>query len=99
MAGGVNTQLYWHTTAPSYARSKYSGEPVYVSLDRVDAFVSSFVAFSHGVSSLMNARARAKSEDRRNLSASEDRIESQVDRDGYDGHLPYPYGRETTDMK
>src|SRR6266702_3550864 len=46
--GGVNTQLYWHTTAPSYAPLQTIPENrVYVSQDRVDAFVSSFVAFSH----------------------------------------------------
>src|SRR6202051_1958535 len=47
--GGVNTQLYWHTTAPSYAPLKTIPENrVYVSPDRVDAFVRSFLAFSHG---------------------------------------------------
>src|SRR6266851_2934297 len=47
--GGVNTQLYWHATAPSYAPLQTVPENrVYVSPDRVDAFVSSFLAFSHG---------------------------------------------------
>src|ERR1700747_2039151 len=47
--GGVNTQLYWHTTAPSYAPLQTVPENrVYVSPDRVDAFVRSFLAFSHG---------------------------------------------------
>src|ERR1700719_5313918 len=47
--GGVNTQLYWHTTAPSYAAFQTIPENrVYVSQDRVDAFVSSFLAFFHG---------------------------------------------------
>src|ERR1700674_5358857 len=47
--GGVNTQLYWHTTAPSYAPLQSIPENrVYVSQDRVGAFVSSFLAFSHG---------------------------------------------------
>src|SRR4029077_16775447 len=47
--GGVNTQLYWHTTAPSYASLQSVPENrVYVSQDRVDAFVRSFVAFSQG---------------------------------------------------
>jgi len=62
--GGVNTQLYWHTTAPSYAPLQTVPENrVYVSQDRVDAFVGSFVAFSQGVSSLMNrTRLASKSE-------------------------------------
>src|SRR5690242_6523576 len=47
--GGVNTQLYWHTTAPSYAVLQTVPENrVYVSPERADAFVRSFVAFSHG---------------------------------------------------
>jgi hypothetical protein len=47
--GGVNTQLYWHTTAPSYTPLQTIPENrLYVSPDRVDEFVRSFLAFSHG---------------------------------------------------
>src|SRR5579872_7168972 len=47
--GGVNTQLYWHTTAPSYKPLQTIPENrVYVSTDRVDVFTRSFLAFSHG---------------------------------------------------
>ncbi len=47
--GGVNTQLYWHTTAPSYTPLQTIPENrVYVSPERVNAFVRSFVSFSHG---------------------------------------------------
>src|ERR1700693_3953136 len=47
--GGVNTQLYWHTTAPSYASLQPIPENrVYVSPDRADTFMRSFLAFSHG---------------------------------------------------
>src|SRR5215472_14574446 len=47
--GGVNTQLYWHTTAPSYKTLETIPENrVYVSEDRADDFVRSFVAFSNG---------------------------------------------------
>src|SRR5690348_13731465 len=56
--GGVNTQLYWHTTAPSYSALQTIPENrVYVSPDRVDAFVHSFLAFSHG--SVVSDEARA----------------------------------------
>src|SRR5690242_20087470 len=49
LPGGVNTQLYWHTTAPSYSPLQTIPENrVYVSPDRADAFVRSFLAFSHG---------------------------------------------------
>src|ERR1700756_1360023 len=41
--GGVNMQLYWHTTAPSYPGLRTIPENrVYVSADRVAPFVQSF---------------------------------------------------------
>ncbi|HET6928835.1 MAG TPA: hypothetical protein VFI45_00815, partial [Candidatus Acidoferrum sp.] len=47
--GGVNTQLYWHNTAPSYpALQTIPENRVYVSQERVEAFTRSFLAFSHG---------------------------------------------------
>src|SRR3984957_6349667 len=98
--GGVNTQLYWHTTAPSYAPLQTIPENrVYVSQDRVDAFVSSFLVLSHG--SVVSDEPRAPgveigrpAETYRRL-----RIESKFGKLTAfvtDGHLPYPYGRETT---
>jgi predicted enzyme related to lactoylglutathione lyase len=98
--GGVNTQLYWHTTAPSYAPLQTIPENrVYVSQDRVDAFVSSFLAFSRG--SIVSDETRAPgveigkpAETYRRV-----RIESKFGKLTAfvtDGHLPYPYGREMT---
>src|SRR6202140_3980138 len=47
--GGVNTQLYWHTAAPSYkALQTIPENRVYVSSDRVTPFTRSFLAFSRG---------------------------------------------------
>src|SRR3989442_11341234 len=47
--GGVNMQLYWHTTPPSYAPLQTIPENrVYVSPDRADAFIRDFVAFARG---------------------------------------------------
>src|SRR5277367_4731000 len=47
--GGVNMQLYWHTTAPSYnALQTIPENRVYVSTNKVEAFLRSFLAFSHG---------------------------------------------------
>src|SRR5580658_7950110 len=47
--GGVNTQLYWHTTAPSYkALETIPENRVYVSADRAEDFARSFTAFSGG---------------------------------------------------
>src|SRR6202051_2193943 len=47
--GGVNTQLYWDTTEPSYAAFETIPETrVYVSPERADAFTHGFLRFSHG---------------------------------------------------
>jgi len=98
--GGVNTQLYWHTTAPSYASLQTIPENrVYVSQDRVDAFVSSFLAFSHG--SLVSDEPRAPGVEigRPTETYRRVRIESKFGKLTAmvtDGHLPYPYGREMT---
>jgi hypothetical protein len=56
--GGVNMQLYWHTSPPSYpALQTVPENRVYVSAERGPAFVKSFLAFSHGRVVSDNARA------------------------------------------
>src|ERR1700685_490540 len=98
--GGVNTQLYWHTTAPAYASLQTIPENrVYLSQDRADAFVSSFLAFSHG--SLVSDEPRAPGVEigRPKETYRRVRIESKFGKLTAlvtDGHLPYPYGREVT---
>jgi predicted enzyme related to lactoylglutathione lyase len=98
--GGVNTQLYWHTTAPSYAPLQTIPENrVYVSQDRVDAFVSSFVAFSHGSVISDEPRAPGVEIGKATETYRRVRIESKFGKLTAlvtDGQLPYPYGRETT---
>jgi predicted enzyme related to lactoylglutathione lyase len=97
---GVNTQLYWHTTAPSYAPLQTIPENrVYVSLDRADAFVRSFVAFSHGSVVSDEPRAPGIEIGRPAETYRRVRIESRFGKLTAlvtDGHLPYPYGREMT---
>ena len=96
--GGVNTQLYWHTTAPSYTPLQTIPENrVYVSPDRADAFVRSFVAFSHGSVVSDEARAPGVEIGRPADTYRRVRIESRFGKLTAfvtDGHLPYPYGRE-----
>jgi hypothetical protein len=98
--GGVNTQLYWHTTAPSYAPLQTIPENrVYVSPDRADAFVRSFVAFSHGSVVSDESRAPGVEIGRPAEAYRRVRIESKFGKLTAlvtDGHLPYPYGREMT---
>jgi hypothetical protein len=98
--GGVLMQLYWHATAPHYAKLQTVPENrVYVSPDRADAFVSDFTAF---------ANAKVISDDRRAPGVEIGRPDDayrRVEIDSLfgkvavlvtDGHLPFPYGRETT---
>jgi hypothetical protein len=98
--GGVNTQLYWHTTPPSYAPLQTIPENrVYVSLERVDAFVRSFVAFSHGSVVSDEPRAPGVEIGRPAETYRRVRIESKFGKLTAlvtAGHLPYPYGREMT---
>src|SRR5712691_6382670 len=96
--GGVNTQLYWHTTAPSYTPLQTIPENrVYVSPDMVDAFVRSFLAFSHGSVVSDETRAPGVEIGRPAETYRRVRIESKFGKLTAfvtDGHFPYPYGRE-----
>ena len=98
--GGVNTQLYWHTTASSYTPLQTIPENrVYVSPDRADAFVRSFLAFSHGSVVSDETRAPGVEIGRPAETFRRVRIESKFGKLTAlvtDGHLPYPYCREMT---
>jgi hypothetical protein len=98
--GGVNTQLYWHTTAPSYAPLQSIPENrVYVSSYAVGAFVRRFRAFSHGEVISDDAHAPGLEIGRPADTYRRIRIQSKFGKMTVlvtDGHLPYPYGREVT---
>jgi hypothetical protein len=98
--GGVNMQLYWHTTAPSYKTLETIPENrVYVSADRADDFTRSFVAFSHGKVVSDSPHAPGIEIGEPGETYRRIRIESGFGKLVVfvtDGHLPYPYGREIT---
>jgi predicted enzyme related to lactoylglutathione lyase len=98
--GGVNMQLYWHTTAPSYPPLKTIPENrVYVSADRAEAFTRAFLAFSHGKTISDDAHAPGIEIGRPSDTYRRVRVQSKfgmLTAHVTDGHLPYPYGRETT---
>ncbi|MBR1202924.1 MULTISPECIES: VOC family protein [unclassified Bradyrhizobium] len=98
--GGVNMQIYWHTTKPNYAAfEKIPENRVYVSADRADAFVRSFLAFSHGKVVSQTAKAPGIEIGKTGQTYKRIRIESAFGKMVVlvtDGQLPYPYGRETT---
>ncbi len=98
--GGVNMQLYWHTAAPSYkALQTIPENRVYVSTDRVEAFLGGFLTFSHGKVISDDPHAPGVEIGRPKDSYRRIRIESNFGKltvHVTDGHLPSPYGRETT---
>ncbi|MDG2538967.1 glyoxalase [Dyella jiangningensis] len=98
--GGVNMQLYWHTTAPNYAPFQTVPENrVYVSGDRADTFVKDFLAFSHGKVVSDTKQAPGVEIGRPKESYRRIRVESTFGKMTVlvtDGHLPYPYGHELT---
>ena len=97
--GGVMTQIYWHTKAPSYAPFAHVPENrVYVSSDAADTFLRSFVAFSGG-SVVSDERLPGDEIGQPGSTFRRIRVGSTFGKLLVlitDGHLPYPYGRETT---
>jgi len=98
--GGINMQLYWHTTAPNYAAFQSIPENrIYVSADRADAFIKSFVGFSHGKIVADDKHAPAIDIGRSGETYRRVSIESTFGRMTVlvsNGQLPYPFGHDTT---
>jgi predicted enzyme related to lactoylglutathione lyase len=98
--GGVNMQLYWHTTTPSYPALKTIPENrVYVSPDKVAAFVRDFTRFSGGHVVSDDPHAPGIEIGRPNDTYRRIEITSPFGLVRVlvtDGHLPYPYGLELT---
>jgi len=98
--GGVNMQLYWHTTAPSYAPLATVPENrVYLSSDQVDVFVRDFTTFSGGRVVADDPKAPGAEIGRPGELYRRIRVTSTFGKLTVlvtDGHLPWPYGRELT---
>jgi len=98
--GGVNMQLYWHTTPPKYAAFRTVPENrVYISPDRITPFIQSFLAFSQGKVVSDDPHAPGIEIGIPGTTYRRVRIESafgKLTAFVTDGHLPYPYGREVT---
>src|SRR6266498_3624673 len=98
--GGVSTQLYWHTTPPSYKPLETIPENrVYVSSDRADSFIRSFLSFSKGDIVSDEGRAPGIEIGRPRDTYRRVRITSNFGKLTVfvtDGQLPYPYGWEVT---
>jgi len=98
--GGVNMQLYWHTTAPNYTTLATVPENrLYLSKERADVFIRDFVAFSHGAVTSDDAAAPGVEIGRPGETYRRIRLSSAFGKAVVmvtDGHLPWPYGREMT---
>jgi predicted enzyme related to lactoylglutathione lyase len=98
--GGVKMQLYWHFKASvSPPLATIPENRVYVSPDRADSFVHSFVAFSGGRVLADDKQADAAEIGRPGEIYRRIRVTSLFGSILVlvtDGHLPYPFGHETT---
>jgi len=98
--GGVKMQLYWHfKSSTNPALETVPDNRVYVSPDKADSFVRSFVAFSGGKVLSDDRRADAGEIGRAGETYRRVRIQSLFGNMQVmvtDGHLPYPFGYETT---
>ena len=98
--GGVNMQIYWHTTKPVYSAFQTVPENrVYVSAARADAFVKDFLRFSHGRIVSDDKAAPGVEIGRAGETYRRIRLESTFGKLTVlvsDGHLPFPYGAEVT---
>ena len=96
--GGVNMQLYFHTTPPSYEKLQTIPENrVYLASGKADDFVKDFLRFSRGKVMSDDLHAPGVEIGRPSDSYRSVKIESLFGRMHVivtDGHLPYPYGRE-----
>ena len=97
--GGVNMQLYWHTTQPSYAPLATVPENrIYLTADAADRFVAAWKDFSHG-QVVSDAAAPGDEIGKPGTSYRRIRLTSGYGRMSIavtDGALPWPYGRELT---
>jgi hypothetical protein len=98
--GGVNMQLYWHTKPSSNPALQMVPENrVYVPREVADIFVHDFIRFAGGAVVSDDAQAPGMEIGRPDITYRRIRITSPFGRMAVlvtDGHLPFPYGRETT---
>jgi predicted enzyme related to lactoylglutathione lyase len=98
--GGVNMQFYWHSKTPSSPPLQTVPENrLYVAPESAADFLRGFVGFAEGRIVSDDAHAPGVEIGRSNDTYRRIRIESMFGKITVlvtDGHLPYPYGRETT---
>lgn len=99
-AGGVNMQIYWHTTPPSYEPLATIPENrVYVSPERANLFVQQFNQFAGGKIVTDEPKASGIEIGQPGITYRRISIESGFGKMLVivtNGHLTWPYGREMT---
>jgi predicted enzyme related to lactoylglutathione lyase len=98
--GGVNMQLYWHTTPPNYpVLTSVPENRIYIAPERMDAFIHDFLAFATG-HVVSDDKAASGAEigmpDETYRRAELETPFGKLMLIGSSGHLPFPYGRELT---
>ncbi|MFB0873035.1 MULTISPECIES: glyoxalase [unclassified Sphingobium] len=99
-AGGVNMQLYWHTTKPAYpALATVPENRIYLTADAADTFVKQWRGFAHATVTADDKAAPGadigqpgKSYRRIRMTSGYGKMSVIVS----DGQLPWPYGRDMT---
>ncbi len=98
--GGVNMQIYWHNTPPTYpALHTVPENRVYVPADAVSGFLRAFTQFAHGEVTSDDPAAPGVEIGRPRDTYRRIRISSTFGAMTVlvtDGHLPFPYGHELT---
>jgi predicted enzyme related to lactoylglutathione lyase len=98
--GGVKMQLYWHfTPSTNPPLATIPDDRVYVSRDQADNFVRGFVSFARGKVVADDKQADGGEIGRAGETYRRIRITSLFGNMSVlvtDGHLPYPFGHETT---
>lgn len=98
--GGVNMQIYWHTTKPNYTPLATVPENrIYLTADAADRFINDWTGFAHG-KIVSDTRAAPGAE----VGQPDKTIRRVAIESGYgkmvvfvsDGQLPWPYGRDMT---
>ena len=97
--GGSVMQFYWHYAPPSFPPlATVPEQRVYVSYEKAEAFVRGFLQFSKGVIVSDEPAAPGVEIGKPEATFRRVRIASDFGRLAAfvtDGHLPFPYGRET----
>nr|WP_238391625.1 MULTISPECIES: glyoxalase [unclassified Mycolicibacterium] len=96
--GGVDAQLYWHTTAPNYPPlASVPDSRIYLAAATVDQFLKSYLQFTHGSIDTDAAAADGALVGKPGTTFRRIHLTSAFGSTLIavtDGQLPYPYGRE-----